>query len=322
MTMALTDLLRTTTSSSLLLPGAAPPRRRAWALLASVAFVLGCSGSDTEPPPSNQPPGCETCGGGGCVDLQTDAMNCGDCGVACPAGASCVAGACACAQGVACGDACADTMTDPLHCGDCGVACDPGAVCSLGGCSSSCDPSLTQCGSSCVDTTTDPAHCGGCDISCGPGGTCAASTCACAGGADTQTDPNNCGACGNVCAPGQTCVAGACTCGSASVSFAADVQPIFTASCATVGCHRGAAPQAGLNLSAGQAYQDIVGVAASQCNDGRMLVLPGEPSESYLIDKILGVDLCFGTKMPKMTDLPSAQVEIISSWICAGAPNN
>jgi hypothetical protein len=40
------------------------------------------------------------------------------------------------------------------------------------------------------------------------------------------------------------------------------------------------------------------------------------------MDKIQNVDLCFGTKMPKLSVLPAPEVEIISSWICAGAPNN
>jgi hypothetical protein len=267
-------------------------------------------------------PGCETCGGAGCTDLQADPANCGDCGTVCPSGAACAAGMCQCAQGVACGGACADTTSDPQNCGDCGIACGPGQVCSLGACAGTCDPSLTQCGSSCVDTDSDPSNCGDCGVSCGVGGSCDAGTCSCAGGADTDTDPQNCGACGNVCAPGQSCVGGACTCANASVSFSAAVQPILTASCATNGCHRGMMPQAGMDLSAGKSYQAMVDVTAEQCNDGRKRVLPGQPSESYIMDKIQNVDLCFGTKMPKLSSLPAPDVEIISSWICAGAPNN
>jgi hypothetical protein len=139
---------------------------------------------------------------------------------------------------------------------------------------------------------------------------------------DTQGDPANCGGCGVACAPGQTCVAGACSCGSASVSFSGAVQPILTASCASNGCHKGANPQQGLDLTAANAYQDLVNVAAQQCNDGRKRVLPGQPSESYLIDKMLGVDMCAGTQMPKLNQLPAAQIEAVANWICAGAPNN
>jgi hypothetical protein len=100
------------------------------------------------------------------------------------------------------------------------------------------------------------------------------------------------------------------------------VQPIFTASCAQAGCHKGIAAQQGLDLSAGKAYADLVNVAASQCSDQRKLVLPGQPSQSYLIDKLMNVDICFGTRMPKLAALPSGQINTIASWICEGAPNN
>jgi hypothetical protein len=139
---------------------------------------------------------------------------------------------------------------------------------------------------------------------------------------DTQTDAAHCGTCGNACAIGQTCSAGTCTCGTMSVSFSAAVQPILTASCATNGCHKGIMPQVGMDLTAGKSYQALVNVNAAQCTDGRKRVLPGQPSQSYVIDKMMGVDLCFGTKMPKLGAVPTQQVETIANWICAGAPNN
>jgi hypothetical protein len=81
-------------------------------------------------------------------------------------------------------------------------------------------------------------------------------------------------------------------------------------------------PQAGLNLSAGNSYQELVNVATSQCNDGRKRVLPGQPSESYVIDKMMGVDLCFGTQMPKLGTIGAGSIATVSNWICAGAPDN
>lgn len=106
------------------------------------------------------------------------------------------------------------------------------------------------------------------------------------------------------------------------MSFAADVQPIFTASCAQNGCHKGNNAQQNLDLSVGKSYQALVGVAAQQCNDGRKRVLPGQPSESYLMDKMMDVDLCGGTQMPKLAMLPANELEAITNWICQGAPNN
>jgi hypothetical protein len=59
-------------------------------------------------------------------------------------------------------------------------------------------------------------------------------------------------------------------------------------------------------------------VQAAQCSDGRLRVLPGQPSESYLMDKLMGTQLCAGKKMV----LPEADIETIAAWICAGAPDN
>lgn len=267
------------------------------------------------------PPGCETCGGAGCADLAADPAHCGDCTIVCPLGATCSAGSCACGAGEsACADACVDTTSDPDNCGSCGKTCPPVQVCSLSACKASCDAGLTKCGNACVDTESDAKNCGTCGRDCGTG-TCIAGNCDCGPGIDPETDPNNCGACGNVCPPGQTCAAGACMCGSASVSFGASVQPIFTANCATNGCHRTPAPKERLNLMAGVAYDQIVDVAAEQCT-ARMRVAPGDPSESYLLDKLLGVDLCFGSMMPKSGSVSTADIETISNWICAGAPND
>lgn len=80
--------------------------------------------------------------------------------------------------------------------------------------------------------------------------------------------------------------------------------------------------QGNLDLSVGKAYAALVNVNATQCNPARKRVLPGDPAQSYLLDKMMGVDLCFGTQMPKLGNLPNAQMTTIANWICAGAPNN
>jgi Stigma-specific protein, Stig1 len=140
---------------------------------------------------------------------------------------------------------------------------------------------------------------------------------------DVQTDPKNCGMCGNQCAPGQTCVAGVCTCGMTTVPFA-DVQAILTARCATAGCHTGGAiAKAGLDLTAGVAYGALVNKATTQCSGMRTRVIPGDPIESYLVDKVLGVDLCGTSKrMPPSISLSAAEIQTISDWVCGGALEN
>jgi hypothetical protein len=105
-----------------------------------------------------------------------------------------------------------------------------------------------------------------------------------------------------------------------AVSFAADIQPLLTTACAVSGCHTGGARAEDLDLRSGMAHGDLVGVPASQCSDGRRRVDPGNPDDSYLIDKILGVDLCSGSIMPKGgRELTSAEIQIMRDWVAAGA---
>jgi hypothetical protein len=117
-------------------------------------------------------------------------------------------------------------------------------------------------------------------------------------------------------------VSGACECSGAGASLAGDIQPIFTKSCALRGCHGATLPKEGLNLSSGASYSNLVNVAAKECT-GRLRVKPGDPSASYLMKKLMGVSLCFGSQMPKAgTSLPKAEIDLIGGWICTGAPNN
>jgi hypothetical protein len=77
----------------------------------------------------------------GCVDVQTDAANCGQCARVCPnpnnATAVCTNGACGsiCNAGYSrCGGNCVDTNTNKQHCGTCGNKCMGNAMCVGGFC--------------------------------------------------------------------------------------------------------------------------------------------------------------------------------------------
>jgi hypothetical protein len=274
--------------------------------------------------------GGQACGGT-CVDVQTDAKNCGKCGTVCATGSTCSGGQCTCPSGLgACAGSCVDVSSDAQHCGSCDHACAAQEVCLMGKCSAGCG-SLMQCGSSCVDAQTSLLNCGGCGKACATGLSCSAGKCVCQNGGelcgtactDTKTDAANCGGCGMKCGAGEACVSGACQCTGSSASFKNDVAPILAGACTAAGCHAGMKPKENLSLEATKSYGELVNVATSECGGSRKLVAPGSPASSYLMQKLLGVDICTGTQMPKAgSSLPQKQLDTISGWICSGAQNN
>jgi hypothetical protein len=274
--------------------------------------------------------GLEDCGNA-CVDKSADPENCGTCGNLCQPEQVCFLGGCAsdCGTLTQCGGSCRDTQTSVLGCGACDRTCAAGASCVEGTCL--CPSGTSECGTACINTFSDPANCGGCGIACTGGLVCESGQCKCPGGGtpcgnqciDTLANPQNCGGCGIVCALGQTCEAGVCTCSGATASFANDIEPILSRNCAARGCHSGVRPAEGLSLVSGTAYANLVGVRSRQCADGRLRVVPGDPAKSYLMNKLMDVNVCFGTQMPKAgTSLPRADIEQIGAWICSGAPQN
>jgi hypothetical protein len=65
-----------------------------------------------------------------CVDLNSDAYNCGKCGNVCPPGGTvtlvCQQGNCVCPGGeTLCNGVCVDATRDNNNCGTCGTACSP-----------------------------------------------------------------------------------------------------------------------------------------------------------------------------------------------------
>jgi hypothetical protein len=110
---------------------------------------------------------------------------------------------------------------------------------------------------------------------------------------------------------------------TAAVSFVSSVQPIFTANCTNSSCHGGTNPQQGQNLTAGQAYSNIVNVTSHEV-PAYLRIKPFSSDSSYLYMKITGDPRIAGgtVKMPKGGSLSPAQIQIIKSWIDQGAKNN
>ena len=105
------------------------------------------------------------------------------------------------------------------------------------------------------------------------------------------------------------------------ISFAADVQPIFSRSCAKSGCHAGAVLQQGLSLESGKSYALLFGIPSTE-DPTLKRVEPGRSDLSYLVKKLEGSGL--GARMPADGPpfLPDAEVQLIKDWIDQGAPND
>lgn len=109
-----------------------------------------------------------------------------------------------------------------------------------------------------------------------------------------------------------------------TLTFSTQIQQqILTPACA--GCHTddGRTPAGGLNLKSGSAHANLVGVPSTG-KAGAVRVIPGNPSGSYLVQKLEGAADIVGLRMPRNGPpyLTDAQVALIRQWIQNGAPNN
>lgn len=102
--------------------------------------------------------------------------------------------------------------------------------------------------------------------------------------------------------------------------FATDIQSIFNSNCVGGGCHNATA-SAGLILSQGQAYNNLVNVdSTSEPNFKR--VLPNDAQNSYIVMKLEGRQTV-GSRMPlNRSPLTTVQIQNIKNWINKGANQN
>ncbi len=97
------------------------------------------------------------------------------------------------------------------------------------------------------------------------------------------------------------------------ISYAAQIQPVFSSKCAVSGCHMGMTPAAGLRL---MNYNSLTlgGISGT-------VITPFEPDNSILIQRIEG------SRVPRMPAtgppfLPDSTIQLIRTWIAQGALDN
>lgn len=90
-------------------------------------------------------------------------------------------------------------------------------------------------------------------------------------------------------------------------------------------CHAagGLAAATGLILTEGVAYGNLVN-RPSRLRPGEILVIPGDPSNSYLVRKLEGAPDITGVRMPFAGGpfLTTGQMAVIRRWIEQGAADN
>lgn len=100
--------------------------------------------------------------------------------------------------------------------------------------------------------------------------------------------------------------------------FSAIQANVFTPTCATSGCHAGGSAPQGLRLDEANSYGLLVGQASSEV-PATLRVAPGDPDNSYLIQKLEGT-ASVGAQMPlNAAPLPQSTIDIIRQWITDGA---
>ena len=105
--------------------------------------------------------------------------------------------------------------------------------------------------------------------------------------------------------------------GTDAAVVAAAAAEILAQSCGTTGCHDDSAQaQSGLDLLSPNVEDRVVDVnsTASGCTD-RVLVVAGDPSSSYLLQKVEETPGICGLPMPVVGSLPSEDVEVLREWI-------
>lgn len=102
---------------------------------------------------------------------------------------------------------------------------------------------------------------------------------------------------------------------AAEISFLRVTDEVFGPRCD--GCHDDRSPSAGLDLTAANAFANLVNQPSRQ-KDGAIFVIPFDPDNSYLVQKMEGLAGIVGSRMSAGDE----SNKIVRDWVAAGAPNN
>jgi len=101
-----------------------------------------------------------------------------------------------------------------------------------------------------------------------------------------------------------------------SITTAELAEDIFSKSCAFSACHSSAASAAaGLQLHDEASLLAMIDKSSAQDPD-KKLVIPGDPSSSYLIHKMRGENMApYTESMPPGSTLCESKIELVETWI-------
>lgn len=91
---------------------------------------------------------------------------------------------------------------------------------------------------------------------------------------------------------------------------------VFAKSCAFGACHQGSSSAASLNLE-GRTFANLVNVKGTT---GESLVVPGKPDESLIMKRLVAT--VPSRVMPPEDGLEPERIELVRSWIAAGAKDD
>lgn len=111
-----------------------------------------------------------------------------------------------------------------------------------------------------------------------------------------------------------------CTPAETPATFTEVFDEILFQSCGFSSCHGGSAGAPFLT-DAEEAYASLVD-AESNAKEDAILVVPGNPDQSYLIQKLENAAGIAGDAMPPSSPLSDETIERVRSWIEDGAQKN